>query len=46
MTNTGQFMVTKEGASGQWHGRAYVICEDGNGNLVTIYSNVKSGTAQ
>lgn len=46
MTDTGQFMITKEGAEGEWHGRAYVICRDGNENLITVYSSVESGTAQ
>ena len=45
-TNTGQFMITKTTASGQWYGRAYVICKDGSGNLFTIYSCVQSGTAR
>ena len=45
-TGTGQFMITKAGTSGQWFGRAYIICRDGKGNLVTIYSDVKSGATQ
>lgn len=41
---TGQFVVTKEDAGSKtWYGRAYIVCKDGKGNLITLYSDVAEG---
>jgi len=45
--DTGQFIITKETESGKtWYGKAYFICKDSSGNLIVVYSNPQSGTAQ
>jgi len=45
--DTGQFIITKVNASGQtWYGRAYLVYKDADGNLYTVYSDVKSITGQ
>jgi len=39
-TPTGQFVITYA-VNETWYARAYVICKDESGNLVTVYSEVK-----